>query len=150
MKKQQKVAIGVGAGVTALAAAATAAYLFTGKRGKSNRAKVSKWAEGAKADIVKQLRSAKQVSQQTYNQVVDTVVDQYKKAKKANPQDLVKLANELKGHWNTIAKEATVAARKVVPAKAVRSVKKAIKKALPKATLKKAPAKKVAKKKAKK
>lgn len=139
MNKTQK-KIAVGAGITALAAAAAAGtYFFAGKRGKENRAKVSKWADTAKKDVVKQLKGMKDVTKTSYNTAVDAVVAQYKKAKKVDPKELVALASELKGHWDNIAGEVTRAAQKV-------TTKKATKTAAPKKAAKKAPAKKTAKK----
>jgi hypothetical protein len=138
-KKQKKVAVGVG--LTALAAAAAAGtYFFTGKKGAKNRAKVSKWADDAKNDVVKQLKSMKQVTQKSYGEAVDTVVEQYKKAKKIDPTELLALAGELKGHWDSIAGEVTAVSKKVVP-----TVKKLVKKTAPKKTSKPTP-KKAAKK----
>lgn len=148
MKKQQKVAIGVGAGVAALAAASAAAMYFTGKKGKARRAKVSKWAIDAKKDVIKQLKSAQNVTKKSFESAVDTVMDQYKKAKKVDPGELLALAGELKGHWDNIVKEASTATKKVVPAKVRNAVKKSVSKAK-KSVVKKAPAKKTTKRKAK-
>ncbi len=139
MNKTQK-KIAVGAGITALAAAAAAGtYFFAGKRGKENRAKVSKWADTAKKDVVKQLKGMKDVTKSSYNTAVDAVVAQYKKAKKVDPKELIALASELKGHWDNIAGEVTKVARKVTTKKPTKTV--AAKKAA-----KNAPAKKTAKK----
>lgn len=138
MNKTQK-KIAVGAGITALAAAAAAGtYFFAGKRGKENRAKVSKWADTAKKDVVKQLKGMKDVTKSSYNSAVDAVVAQYTKAKKVNPKELIALASELKGHWDNIAGEVSKVAKKVAPKKAA--------KAAPKQAAKKSPAKKTAKK----
>lgn len=139
MNKTQK-KIAVGAGITALAAAAAAGtYFFAGKRGKENRAKVSKWADTAKKDVVKQLKGMTDVTKSSYNTAVDAVVAQYKKAKNVDPKELIALASELKGHWDNIAGEVSKVAKKVAP-------KKATKTAAPKKATKKAPAKKTAKK----
>lgn len=139
MNKTQK-KIAVGAGITALAAAAAAGtYFFAGKRSKENRDKVSKWVDTAKKDVVKQLKGMKDVTKSSYNTAVDAVVAQYKKAKKVDPKELIALASELKGHWDNIAGEVTKVARSVAP-------KKIVKKAAPKKAAKKSPAKKAAKK----
>ncbi|MBP9686592.1 MAG: hypothetical protein KBD66_02215 [Candidatus Doudnabacteria bacterium] len=136
--KQKKIAVGTG--LAALAAAAAAGtYFFAGTRGAKNRAKVQKWAESAKKDVVKQLKSLEQVSKKTYAQTVDTVMDQYQKAKKLKPQEMVALAAELKGHWDAIATEVATAGKKVAPL-----AKKVAKKVLP---AKKTPAKKTSAKK---
>ena len=147
-KKQKKVAVGVGVGLTALAAAAAAGtYFFGGKRGAKNRAKVSKWANSAKADVLKQIKGMKKVTAQTYTSAVDEVMKQYRRTKKMNPKELAGLANELKGHWDSIAKEVSVASKKIVPivkkaarqtkAKAKKVVAQVSKKARPRKVVKK-------------
>jgi uncharacterized protein (UPF0333 family) len=129
-KKQKKLAVGVGVGLTALAAATAAGtYFFGGKKGAKNRAKVSKWAEDAKKDVVKQLKGLKQVSKKSYAEAVDAVVTKYKQAKKIDPQELLAVAGELKGHWDAIASEVEAASKKVTPV-----VKKAAKKVVKKVT----------------
>ncbi len=140
--KQKKIA--VGAGIAALATAAAAGtYFFAGKKGAKNRAKVQKWADAAKKDVVKQLKGLEKVSKKTYADTVDTVMTQYQKAKKMEPQEMMELAKELKGHWDAIAGEVEKATKKVAP-----MVKKVVKKVTPKKTVtKKATVKKVAKKK---
>lgn len=135
-KKQKKLAVGVGVGLTALAAATAAGtYFFGGKKGAKNRAKVSKWADAAKQDVVKQLKGLEKVTKTSYAEAVDAVVAKYKQAKKIDPKELLAVAGELKGHWDAIAAEVEAAGKKVVPV-----VKKAAKKAIKKVT----PAKKVA------
>lgn len=123
-KKQKKLAVGVGVGLTALAAATAAGtYFFGGKKGAKNRAKVSKWADDAKKDVVKQLKGLEKVTKTTYAEAVDAVVAKYKQAKKIDPKELLAVAGELKGHWDAIAAEVEAAGKKVVPV-----VKKAAKK----------------------
>lgn len=135
-KKQKKLAVGVGVGLTALAAATAAGtYFFGGKKGAKNRAKVSKWADDAKKDVVKQLKGLEKVTKTSYAEAVDAVVTKYKQAKKIDPKELLAVAGELKGHWDAIAAEVEAAGKKVVPV-----VKKAAKKAIKKVT----PTKKVA------
>lgn len=140
-KKQKKVAVGVGVGLTALAAAAAAGtYFFGGTKGAKNRAKVSKWADGAKKDVVKQLKGLEKVTKTSYAEAVDAVVAKYKQAKKIDPKELLTVASELKGHWNAIAAEVEAAGKKVIPV-----VKKAAKKAVKQAVgQSKKPAKKSA------
>lgn len=129
-KKQKKLAVGVGVGLTALAAATAAGtYFFGGKKGAKNRAKVSKWADDAKKDVVKQLKGLEKVTKTSYAQAVDAVVAKYKQAKKIDPKELLAVAGELKGHWDAIASEVEAAGKKVVPV-----VKKAAKKVVKKVT----------------
>lgn len=140
--KQKKVAVGVGVGLTAIAAASAAgAYFFAGKRGAKNRAKVAKWAEAAKTDVLKEIKGLKKVTKQSYTATVDKVMEQYKKAKKVDPKELLAVAGELKSHWDSITQEVESAGKQVLPV-----VKKTVKKIVKKAT----PAKKVPAKTAKK
>ncbi|HEX3095764.1 MAG TPA: hypothetical protein VHQ20_01450 [Patescibacteria group bacterium] len=153
MKKQQKKALAVGAGVAALAAAAAGVYMMTGKNAK-NRKKVAKWADDLKKDVVKELDKAGKVSKATYEKVVDTAAKNYAGLKTVKAPELAALASELKGHWDNISGElekASKSVRKVVPktakkvAKEVKAVvaksgaKKAVKKAVKKVTKKAAP-----------
>ncbi len=122
MKKSQKKALAVGAGVAALAAAAGAVYMLTGKNAK-NRKKVAAWAQNMQKDVVRELKKVKKNSQSAYNQAVDTVVKNYKAAKKANSPELAAVAADLKGHWNVIKSElegATKTVRSIKP-KALKS-----------------------------
>jgi hypothetical protein len=135
MKKSQKKALAVGAGVAALAAAAAGVYFLTGKNAK-NRKKVAKWAAEMQKDVVKELKKARQNSQAAYNKVVDSVARNYKAAKKVSGPELAVVAADLKSSWNTIRKEMDSVGKTVrrITPKAARSrsrkvaVKKAAKK----------------------
>lgn len=126
MKKSQKQALAIGAGVAALAAAAAGTYFFTGKNGAKNRAKVAAWTDKAKKEVVKQIKGMEKVTKANYNKVVDTVLTQYDGLKNIDKSEILGVARELKSHWDSISKQ--LGAPK-------------------KATVKKAPAKKAAAKK---
>lgn len=173
MKKSQKQAIAVGAGLAAVAAAAAGVYMMTGKNAK-NRKKVAKWATDLEKDVVKELHKAGKATKATYGKIVDTAAANYKGLKNVSGQDLAVVANELKSSWDVINAElqnASKVVKKVVPKtaknisrkvskvnakspavkaakkavnKAVKTVKAAVKKATPKKAVK--AAKKVAKK----
>lgn len=130
-KKQKKVAVGVGVGLTALAAASAAgAYFFAGKHGAKNRVKVAKWAEAAKEDVLKEIKGLKKVTKQSYTATVDKVMEQYKKAKKVDPKELLAVAGELKNHWDAITKEVASTGKQVLPV-VKRTVKKIVNKVAP-------------------
>jgi enoyl-[acyl-carrier-protein] reductase (NADH) len=135
MKKSQKQALAVGAGVAALAAAAGAAYMLTGKNAK-NRKKVATWAKNMEKDVLKELKKVKQNSQSAYNQAVDTVVKNYKAAKKVKAPELAAVASDLKSHWDVIRMElenASKTVRRIKPkARASRARKVKVKKSSPK------------------
>lgn len=138
MKKSQKKAVAVGAGVAALAAAAAGAYFFTGKRGVKNRKKVSSWTAKAKRDVMSEMGKMKKVSKDTYNKTVDTVLANYKSVKSIDKKELADVTNELKAHWNAIAGEVEKARKQV--ARVLPKVKKSVTKKAPakKKTVKKA------------
>jgi hypothetical protein len=148
MKKSQKQALAVGAGLAAVAAAAAGVYMMTGKNAK-NRKKVAKWVGNMQEDIITELNKAGKASKATYNKVVDTAVKNYEGLKNVSASELAVAAAELKGSWDLIKSQMEVAGnsvRRVVP-KSVRSVAKkvsvnaAAKKPAKKATKKTAPKK---------
>jgi len=104
MNKTQKRAVAVGAGVAALAAAATAVYFLTGKNAK-NRKKVAKWAGDMQKDVVRELKKARQNSQSAYNKVVDSVAKNYKAARKISAPEMAEVAADMKKHWTAIRRE---------------------------------------------
>lgn len=107
-------ALAIGLGATAVAAAA--AYFLTGERGEKNRKKIKAWAEEAKNELVKELKGLKQVSKDSYAEMVDEVVGRYKATKGATPRELSALKKELKAHWRNITKH--VAGERAEPKKA--------------------------------
>jgi hypothetical protein len=127
MKKSQKQALAVGAGLAAVAAAAAGVYMMTGKNAK-NRKKVAKWVGNMQEDVVKELNKVGKASKATYNKVVDTAVKNYKGLKNINAEELALAAAELKGSWELIKnqmEEAGNSVRRVVP-KSVRSIAKKV------------------------
>lgn len=147
MKKSQKKAIAIGSGVAALAAAAAGAYFFTGKRGVKNRKKVAGWASKAKREVMSEMNNMEKVSKQTYDKTVDKVLKNYKSMKNVDAKELMDMAKELKGHWNSISSEISKVRKNVV--KVVPKVAKSVarKVGVRKVAKKAAPKKKVASKK---
>lgn len=145
MKKNQKTALAVGAGIAAIGAAAAGVYMMTGKNAK-NRKKAVKWMSDMQKDVVKQLNDAGKVTKATYHKVVDTAAANYKGLKNVSAGELASAAAELKSSWDAISAEMKTAGAtvtRVVP-KAARSIakkvsvtksaKKVTKKAAPKKT----------------
>lgn len=104
-KLSNKKKVAVGAGVAALAATAAGVYLLSGKRGAKNRKKVSTWAKIAQKDVLKELGKVGSQSQKAYNDAVSTVAKRYKNLKKLDQSEILQMMSELKGHWNSIAKQ---------------------------------------------
>jgi gas vesicle protein len=120
MKKSTNTkAIGAGIGVAALAAGAAAAYFLTGKGGAKNRKKLSKWAEKAKKEVVKEVKEMGAASQSSYNKAVDVVMKNYKDMQNIDKSELIAFGKELKGHWKAIQGEMqkVVKEAKKLPAK---------------------------------
>lgn len=149
MDTDTKVALEVGAGVLAAAAAAGATYWFYGAdNAKKHRKAASKWAKEMKADVVKEAKKLKALDQKAMTAIVNKASEAYAGARSVDAADLKAAAAELKKNWRAIQNEISggvTAAKK----SATKAVKKATgSKAAPKKSAKKAPAK--AKKTAKK
>ncbi len=148
MKKSQKQALEIGAGVAALAAIAGGVYMMTGKNAK-NRKKVAKWVGNLQDDVVKELNNAGKVTKTVYNKAIDTATKNYEGLKNVSAVELAAVAADLKSSWDRINSEvATVSqtVRRVAPKRVV--AKKAVaKKAATKPAAKKAAPKKQAAKK---
>jgi hypothetical protein len=130
--------VGIGVGLTTAAVAAAGSYfLYGSKSAAKNRKVVKSWMLKAKAEVLEKLEDAKEMSQEDYDKVINSVAGAYSELKTASRADIKTFKEEMKDHWKAIEK---VAAPKKKPVKKV--VKKEVKKA--------SPAKKVAIKAAKK
>jgi gas vesicle protein len=141
-KKQEDLSsaqrIGIGVGITAAAVAAASTYfLYGSKSAAKNRKSVKSWMLKAKAEVLEKLEDAKNMSQEEYEELINTIAGTYSELKSASRVDIKSFKEEMKDHWKAIEKSAT-------------PKKKVAKKAPAKKVAKKAPAKKVAKKTAKK
>lgn len=87
--------IGIGAGV---AAAAAASYFFFGPDGKKNRNKLKGWMIKMKGEIVEKMESAKDLTEDAYHAIVDSVASSYQK-KGVSPEMVTMLATSLKKQW---------------------------------------------------
>jgi len=95
-------AVGVGLGVAALGAAA---YVLFGPNGKKNRKEVKGWVVKMKGEIIEKLEEAKDITEPIYHNIIDNVKSKYSKVKNINEEDLEKVTNEIKKHWNSIKKD---------------------------------------------
>jgi len=102
-KKTKSNVVEIGAGIAAVAAAAAAgAYFLYGKNGSKNRKKIKGWMLKAKGEVLDQMEKAKELTEDSYNSVVDKVAQKYQAVKDIDPTELQQLAKELKGHWKSI------------------------------------------------
>lgn len=114
MNKKQKKALAIGAGVAALTAAAAGTYLFAGKKGAKNRAKVKRWVDDAKRDVSNEVSKLGKVTKQTYNKAVDTVLKEYQNLKQLDKSEILAAASELKKQWDITQGQLKKAVRPVL------------------------------------
>jgi hypothetical protein len=115
--------IGISAGV---AASAAAAYFFFGPEGQKNRKKLQGWMIKMKGEIVEKMESAKDLTEEAYHRIVDSVAASYEK-KGVSPEMVQMLAASLKKQWKGFTGSGKKSASKKSAKKA--PVKKAAKKA---------------------
>ncbi len=118
-------AIGIGVGLTAAAVAAAGTFfLYGSKNAAKNRKAVKSWTLKAKAEVLEKIEQAKEMSQEEYEQLIDTVSTAYAGVKDASKTDLSTFKKEMKEHWLNIAK--TAAPKKKAAKKAVAKVVKKV------------------------
>lgn len=146
LSAQQKVGIGVGL-TTAAVAAAGAYFLYGSKNASKNRRTVKSWMFKAKAEVLEALEKAQEMTEEEFNDLVETVSKTYGQLKDASKADIAEFKKEMKENWPKIAKEGKQAVKKVKKAvakpkktakKATKTAKKTVKKTAKKATKKKA------------
>lgn len=116
--KSKSSGVGMGAGIVAVAAAAIAGgYFLYGKDGAKNRKKIKGWMLKAKGEVLEQMERGKEITEDTYHQVIDKVSQKYQAAKDIDPNELQQLVKEMKGHWRSIKKQLTGTAKKTAKKK---------------------------------
>lgn len=125
-----KQAIGLGLGITAaVAAAAGGFFLYGSKNAAKNRKAVKSWALKAKAEVLEGIETAKDMTQEEYEQLINTVATTYLTAKSASKNELSEFKKEMKEHWQGLVKTANP---KKPAKKAVAVAKKAVAKVVKK------------------
>lgn len=123
--------INTGVAIAALVAAAGAAFVYASTgQGKKHAKKIKGWTLKAKGEVLEKLENAKDVSEDTYKDIVEKVSENYKKLKKIEGKEMDLFVKEMKSHWNRIRKEIKDSEKKTAkkkPSKA-KSAKKATKK----------------------
>ncbi len=122
--KGNGVALGVGLGLIA-AMSAGAYYLYGTKEGKNKRVKIRGWALKAKGEVLEKLENLKEVNQEKYDAIIDTVSRKYAGIKSIDKSELDALVTDLKKHWKNIKSHLAAQTKPKVKA-----VKKQIQKAL--------------------
>ncbi len=102
--KNESSHMGAKLGLAGLAVAGLAgAYFLYGKDGAKNRKAIKTWTLRAKADVIEKLEKAKEVSQGTFDSVVDEISAKYgSKMKDISSDDIAVFAKDLKKHWKDI------------------------------------------------
>ncbi len=104
VQKVNKATVAAGAGLVA-AAAAGAYFLFGTKEGKKTQKKMKGWMVKAKGEVMDKLEDMKDVSEDSYYDVVDKVTKKYSKLKKVQGPEIESLVKDLRKHWKNIKKE---------------------------------------------
>jgi hypothetical protein len=111
-----------GLGIAGAAAAAIAGgYFFYGKDGAKHRKHLKSWSIKAKAEVMEKLEKAKDLSEDSYHEIVDLVSAKYSAVKTVAPEEIQEFARGLKKHWKDIKRE-------IAPAPAKKATKKVAKK----------------------
>ena len=120
-----KQALGIGLGLTAAAAAVAGAYfLYGSKDAAKNRAAVKSWALKAKAEVLEGIEKTKEMTQDEYEALVDTVTATYAAAKSASRTDLATFKKEMKEQWGGLMKVAHPTVKKAAKKVAKKVAKK--------------------------
>jgi gas vesicle protein len=96
--------VGAFAAGAAIATAAVGYFLY-GPNGAQNRKKIEGWTIKAKGEVLSKLEALKEVSEEKYHQIVDTVTDRYAKMKDVGEDKAETLNRELKRYWSKIKRE---------------------------------------------
>lgn len=103
--------VALGAGIAALGAAS---YYFFGPKGKAHRAELKGWMLKMKAEIVEKLEDSKEVTEEAYTKIIDTISAKYAKAGKVDTTELEAYVAKLKKGWKEISGQKKKSAKKVV------------------------------------
>ena len=88
-----KTALGIGAGVAAITAAA---YVLFGPEGKKNRKIIRGWSVKMKGEIIEKFENAKELTEPVYHQIIDAAKEKYAKLKNVDQDELEKVIVDIK------------------------------------------------------
>lgn len=121
----------VGLALAGLATVAGAVFLYGTDAGKKKRKEIKGWMFKAKGEVIEKLEKLKEINEENYNKVVDSVEAKYKAIKSVAPEELAEVVADLKKSWKDIvkvAKSQTAPRKKVVKKTVAKVVKKVAKK----------------------
>ena len=79
-----------------------AALLLAPQSGKKTRKEIQKMARDLSHAVTKQIDKTKKLTQESYNELVDQSVTEYKKGKKMAETAWKKISADLKAQWNDV------------------------------------------------
>ena len=91
--------------IAAFAAGVAAGYFLYGKDGAKNRKKVKGWMLKAKGEVLERLEKLKDIDEEDYNKIIDSVSAKYSKMKSLDKDEVAKLMDDLRVHWKSIEKK---------------------------------------------
>ena len=91
---------------TALVGAVAAGFYLYGPEGAQARVKIKAWSLKARAEVLEQIEKARDISDESYAELVDRVTARYGKLKTVGEVEALKLNKELKRHWRAIKRTA--------------------------------------------
>jgi DNA polymerase III gamma/tau subunit len=103
--------------VATLAAAAGAYFIYGTKEGAKTKKKVRSWALKAKAEVLEKIEKAKDITEDSYNTTVATVMQKYEKMRAEHGDEIDAVTKELKGYWSHLKKHLKPVVKKVAPKK---------------------------------
>lgn len=118
-KKNKSGLVGLGILVAGLAGVY---YLYGTKDGGKKKEKIKGWMLKAKGEVLEKLEKTKEVNEETYNELIATVIKKYSAIKSIDKKELDKLGSDLKKHWGSIKKNISKEGKAVV--KTVKNVVK--------------------------
>jgi len=107
--------VGVATVIGGLAAAAAVGgyYLYHSKDAQKKLKHVKGWMVKAKGEVLEKIEKLKEVNQEAYHKVIDSVLSRYEKVSHIDTAELAKVSKELKSHWKTIQSELKEGTKKV-------------------------------------
>jgi hypothetical protein len=112
-----KAVVAVGVGMLA-ALSAGAYYLYGTKEGAKKRIKMRGWMLKAKGEMMDKMESMKEMNEETYNNLIQTVMKKYEAVKNIDPKEVQELTSDLKKHWKNIKRHIDAAKKPVAKKKA--------------------------------
>jgi hypothetical protein len=109
----------IAAGVIAAAGAAAAGYYFYGsKDAQKHRKAAVAWAGDMRKEIQKEAKRLRSLDMTVMHDVIDRVSGAYEEARKVDPAEIRKAAEELKQNWKKLRGEVAGRAKKAAPKRA--------------------------------